>query len=312
MTLLYYDSLFLLHRTGRHPERPKRLQRTWDHLEQQGWPERCGQPSWSEATPVQIERVHGQDYVRSIQAYCDAGGGQIELNTVCSDRSYDAAVRAAGTVCDAVGRVIKGEDENAFCLVRPPGHHALADAPMGFCLFNSLAIGAREAIAAHGLDNVLLVDWDVHHGNGTQDVFYSESNCGFLSMHRFPFFPGSGRDCETGTGDGLGATRNLPITYGEPRREILKRFADELDEFASRIKPQIVLLSAGFDAHREDPIGSLDLETEDFGDLTDSVMRVADQYCGGKLVSLLEGGYNVDILPMCIEQHLERLTDEDK
>ncbi len=308
MTLLYFDPLFLLHETGRHPERPKRLKRTWEHLQEGGLVSRCERPDWADATPAQIARVHGPDYIESVQSFCLAGGGQIERDTVCSDRSYDAAVRAAGAVCDAVSRVLESRRENAFCLVRPPGHHALADAPMGFCLFNSLAIGAREAIAQHQVDRVLLVDWDVHHGNGTQDAFYGESNCGFLSIHRFPFYPGSGEEAETGRGDGVGATRNLAISFGQPRREILKRFADELDEFANRIEPQLILLSAGFDAHREDPVGSLSLETEDFGQLTDSVLQVANQHCRGRLVSLLEGGYNVDVLPKCVERHLECLS----
>jgi len=255
-----------------------------------------------------LTRVHHRDYVEALQKFVAEGDrGRIEQDTVVSSRSYEVACRAAGAVCDAVGRVCRGEHRQALCLVRPPGHHALAEGAMGFCLLNNVAIAARAALAEHQLDRVLIVDWDVHHGNGTQDAFWTDEQVGFLSIHRWPFYPGTGSAEETGAGPGLGTTRNLPIEFGTPRQEYLDRFVTELDEFAGRIRPQLVLISAGFDSHREDPVGSLGLETEDFGPLTDAVTAVARQYAEGRVVSVLEGGYNPGRLAGCVETHLRGL-----
>jgi acetoin utilization deacetylase AcuC-like enzyme len=203
--------------------------------------------------------------------------------------------------------VLAGEDRTALCLVRPPGHHALADRAMGFCLFNNIAVAARTAIDEHGLDRVLVVDWDVHHGNGTQDIFYTDDRVGFLSIHRWPFYPGTGAVDETGAGAGLGATRNLPIEFGTPRDAYREKFRHELEDFANRVKPQLVLISAGFDSHRDDPIGSLGLEVEDFADLTQCVLDVANVHAGGRVVSLLEGGYHPKRLAECVAEHLQGL-----
>jgi acetoin utilization deacetylase AcuC-like enzyme len=178
---------------------------------------------------------------------------------------------------------------------------------MGFCLFNNIAVGARMALAELQLDRVLIVDWDVHHGNGTQDEFWTDPQVGFLSIHRYPFYPGTGAADETGAGRGLGTTLNLPIKFGTSRQDYLKRFEDELTAFADQLKPQLVLVSAGFDSHREDPIGSLGLEVEDFRPLTRIVLNVARTHAGGRLVSVLEGGYNVDRLAESVEAHLEEL-----
>ena len=183
---------------------------------------------------------------------------------------------------------------------------------MGFCLLNNVAIGAKLAFDQLELDRVLIVDWDVHHGNGTQDIFYEDPRVGFFSMHRWPFWPGTGAADETGRGDGLGATLNLPIALGTPRQAILDRFAGELDAFDDRMKPQLVLVSAGFDAHVADPIGSLGLETEDFGDLTQTVRAVAEDHAAGRVVSVLEGGYNPLALAECVCVHLEGLLPSER
>jgi acetoin utilization deacetylase AcuC-like enzyme len=180
---------------------------------------------------------------------------------------------------------------------------------MGFCLINNVAVAARVAVDEFDLDRVLIVDWDVHHGNGTQDIFYEDPRIGYFSMHRWPFYPGTGAADETGAGAGLGATKNVPVAFGTPRREILASFDHELRRFAERIKPQLVIISAGFDSHAEDPIGSLGLETEDFGEQTRSVLAVAEQYAEGRIVSVLEGGYNPPVLAECVSLHLERLRD---
>lgn len=311
MTLLYMNEKFLEHDTGKHPERPERLLAIVRQLQRTGVDARCHRPAWE---PISLERlvlVHGREYVASVRQFAESGGGRIEADTVVSPASYDVALLAAGAVCDAVGRVVAGEEQQALCLVRPPGHHALPENAMGFCLFNNIALGARLAIDELQLNRVLIVDFDVHHGNGTQDTFWEDEQIGFLSMHRFPFYPGTGQWDETGSGRGLGTTRNLPIEFGQSRKFILQHFATELEHFAAKIKPELVLLSAGFDAHREDPVGSLGLETEDFEPLTDAVLDVAATYAGGKIVSVLEGGYNTSRLAGCVELHLERLLERE-
>jgi acetoin utilization deacetylase AcuC-like enzyme len=180
---------------------------------------------------------------------------------------------------------------------------------MGFCLFGNAAIAARCAVQRLGLDRVLVIDWDVHHGNGTQDVFYEDEQVGFFSAHRFPFYPGTGRKSETGRGAGLGTTFNLPLEFGISRLDYLSAFENMLTRAADSIKPDLIIVSAGFDAHADDPVGSLGLETEDFSKLTELVLQVADTHCGGRLVSILEGGYNVDRLADCVEVHLETLLN---
>jgi acetoin utilization deacetylase AcuC-like enzyme len=203
--------------------------------------------------------------------------------------------------------VLRGEAKNALCLVRPPGHHALQNSPMGFCLFNNVAVAARVATEEIKLDRVLIVDWDVHHGNATQDMFWTDEQVGFLSIHRYPFYPGTGAADESGGGAGLGSTLNLPIEFGTPVREYMSSLQSALEKFASRIRPQLVLISAGFDAHRLDPVGSLGLENDHFAELTQLVRAVADQHCAGRMVSTLEGGYNPPVLAECVELHLREL-----
>ena len=309
MTLLYYDAVFLEHQTGKHPERPERLVQVMRQLERTGLDKRCRRPDWEPASDRQITAVHESEYLEKLSVYAEQGGGRIEADTVCSGRSYEVARLAAGAVCDAVRRVAGGQDDQALCLVRPPGHHALHDAPMGFCLLGNVAIGARTAIRELSLDRVLIVDFDVHHGNGTQATFWDDPQVGFLSIHRWPFYPGTGRSDETGGSAALGTKVNLPIEFGTPRREYLEQFTSALEEFASRMRPQLVVLSAGFDAHRDDPVGSLGLETEDFGPLTSAVVDVAEAYAEGKLVSVLEGGYNTGALAGCVALHLETLLE---
>ena len=310
MTLLYTDPRFVEHRTGNHPERPERLREITRRLLEAGLPARCREIACEPISQARLARVHTPDYVQEVQAFAARGGGMIEPDTVVSEQSYNVALLAAGAVSDAVERVVRGEDKTALCLVRPPGHHALPEHAMGFCLFNNIAVAARTAVAEFGLDRVLVVDWDVHHGNGTQDVFYADEQVGFLSIHRYPFYPGTGSTDETGTGRGLGTTLNLPVTYGTSRTAYLSRFAKELESFADKFRPQLVLISAGFDAHREDPIGSLDLETEDFAALSRIVLDVAQTHAGGRVVSVLEGGYNVQALADSVELHLEEMLKE--
>jgi acetoin utilization deacetylase AcuC-like enzyme len=312
MTLLYCPPCFLDHETGDHPERVERIRRIPERLRRSGLASRCREPEFSPVARQHLIRVHAPAYVDEIWAFAKSGGGNIEADTVVSPASYHVALMAAGSVCDAVERLIRGEDTQGLCLVRPPGHHALANRAMGFCLFNNVAVAARMAIDVLGLHSVLIVDWDVHHGNGTQQAFWEDPQVGFLSIHRWPFYPGTGYVDETGARRGLGTTLNLPIRYGTSRGNYLDAFSKNLQKFADRIKPQLVLISAGFDAHRLDPVGDLGLETEDFLPLTRLVLDVADTYAGGRLVSVLEGGYDPAILADCVELHLGEMLNRQR
>lgn len=307
MTWLYDDPQFLQHETGSHPERAARLERITARLRADGLDRRCQRPTWEPVTRDTLSRVHDLAYVDSVARFADRGGGYIERDTVVGPASYAVALSAAGAVIDATRRVVAGPDRQALCLVRPPGHHALPRAAMGFCLFNNIALAARLATAELHLDRVLIVDWDVHHGNGTQATFWEDERVGVFSIHRWPFYPGTGAEEETGAGQGLGATCNVPIRQGTSRAEYRTRFSEAVARFADRVRPQLVFISAGFDAHAADPIGSLDLEDEDFVALTELVLDVAHQHAAGRVVSALEGGYNLRILPGSVAAHLEAL-----
>lgn len=307
--LLYYDPIFELHDTGSHPENAARLLPTTELLNSLARDEAYGCPQWKPAALDRIQRVHSPAYVNEIKSFANAGGGQIEQDTFLSRKSFEVALMAVGAVCDAVERIDRGEDSTAFCLVRPPGHHALTDQAMGFCLFNNVAVGARLAIQELGYDRVLIVDWDVHHGNGTQDTFWEDPQVGYFSMHRDPFYPNTGSATETGAGPGLGTTRNLPIKFGTPREQVLQQFQREVNDFADEIGPQLVFVSAGFDAHKDDPIGSLGLAAEDFDTMTQVVQAIAHQHTNGRIISVLEGGYNPLAVADCVAAHLAVLNN---
>ena len=247
--------------------------------------------------------------VRRARKVAEEGGGMLDADTVILRESYKVALAAAGAFTIAVDDVRNGIDKNALCLVRPPGHHATPNHSMGFCQFNNIAVAADHARRVHGLSRLLIVDWDVHHGNGTQDIFFADPSVFFFSIHRYGmgFYPGTGAADETGKGKGLGTTLNAPIRYGTSPQAYGAHFTAALESAADAIKPELVLLSAGFDAHRRDPIGSLDLDAEDFAVMTRKVLEVADTHAGGRLVSCLEGGYNVDALAESVEAHLKEL-----
>ena len=307
MTLLYTSPVFLEHETGSHPEKSERLRRITRHLHETGLADRCRQPEIQPASLARLARIHSPAYIAEVEEFAKTRPGYIEADTVVSPRSYDVAVQAAGAGGNAVERILRGEDKQALCLVRPPGHHALEKSAMGFCLFNNIAVAARTATKEFGLERVLIVDWDVHHGNGTQDAFWEDPQVAFFSIHRYPFYPGTGSTDEVGGGKARDTKLNVPVKFGTPRKEYLSRFTTELEAFADRVKPQLILISAGFDAHALDPIGSLGLEVEDFQQLSRVVLNIANTHAAGRLVSMLEGGYNVDLLPLCVEAHLREL-----
>lgn len=311
MTLLYTDPVFLGHDTGPHPETAERLRAIGAMLDETGLRNRCTPGRFTPLNPDALLSVHDARVAERARAVAASGGGRLDADTVVSPASYDVALAAAGACVEAVDAVIAGEDHTALCLVRPPGHHATPTRSMGFCLFNNVAIAARHARQKHGVDRVLIVDWDVHHGNGTQDVFYDDLSVFFLSIHRFGhgFYPGTGAADETGTGPGLGATLNVPIRYGASREVYFAAFAEALDKAADASRPELVLVSAGFDAHRLDPIGGLGLEAEDFAELSRRVVDVARTHAGGRLVSCLEGGYHWQATAASVSEHLGVLLE---
>lgn len=309
--LLYVDDVFAGHDTGRHPEAIARIVRLNHLLDCQGWLERATRPHWQTAKREQLTPVHDAAYLEQLEQFCLQGGGRVEQDTVVSSGSWAAATRGAGAAIDATRRVLNGEDTTAFCAVRPPGHHALRTAPMGFCLFNNIAVAAHAALDS-GLDRVMIVDWDVHHGNGTQDAFYDDGRVGFYSIHRSPFYPGTGAVEETGTGAGLGFIANSPVHADIDTPTFLQTFTRGVEDLAAKVRPQLLLVSAGFDAHRHDPVGSLCLVEQDYAELTRIVKRVAADYCGGRIVSLLEGGYHLEHMPQSVLAHISELDNKSK
>jgi acetoin utilization deacetylase AcuC-like enzyme len=311
MTLLFTDPLFQRHDTGRHPESAARLKAVTKRLDACGMPGRCREGKYTPLTEAEVRRVHSQELIDTVRSAAADGGGYIDSDTAVSAASFEVGLAAAGACAAAVSAVIAGPEKTALCLVRPPGHHATPTQSMGFCLFNNIALAARRAIDTHKLNRVLIVDWDVHHGNGTQDVFYEDPAVTFFSIHRFGsgFYPGTGAGNETGARAGAGHTLNMPIRYGTSREDYRAAFLHALERAASVSKPELVLVSAGFDSHALDPIGSLGLEVEDFAWLTRLALEIAQTHAAGRLVSCLEGGYNVEALAESVQAHLEALLD---
>ncbi len=319
MTLLYTDPLFLKHDTGLHPETGDRLRSILARLDKAGLLKKCTAGTYQPLAQETVAQLHAPKQVMAIKQLAQHGGGHIDPDTVVSPDSFTVALAAAGACLAAVDAVVASGgrqppgDRNALCLVRPPGHHATPTRSMGFCLFNNIALAARHAKTVHQLTRILIVDWDVHHGNGTQDIFYQDPEVMFFSIHRYGmgFYPGTGAADETGRGKGLGHILNAPIRFGTSRKDYHARFTNALEKAADKIKPELVLVSAGFDAHAKDPIGSLGLEVEDFIVLTQRVLDVAKTHAGGRLVSCLEGGYNLDALAESVQAHLEELLNAD-
>jgi acetoin utilization deacetylase AcuC-like enzyme len=309
MTLLYSDPLFLKHDTGRHPESADRLRSVTSRLEKAGLTKRCAAGAYKPLSEEAVTQVHAPMQVLKAKQLAQHGGGRLDPDTVVSTDSFDVSLAAAGACSAAVDAILTGRDRNALCLVRPPGHHATPTRSMGFCLFNNIALAAHHAKTAHQLTRILVVDWDVHHGNGTQDIFYEDPVVLFFSIHRYGagFYPGTGAANETGRGKGLGYTVNVPVRFGTPRKTYHDLFTKALEKTADKIKPELVLVSAGFDAHAKDPIGSLGLEVEDFATLSREVLEVARTHAHGRLVSCLEGGYNLEALAESVQAHLEVL-----
>jgi acetoin utilization deacetylase AcuC-like enzyme len=309
MTMLYTDPIFLKHDTGRHPETANRLRSITKRLKESGLVQKCKAGTYEPLAEETVAKVHSAKQIMGIKQLAEHGGGHIDPDTAVCPDSFTVALAASGACVAAVNAVLKGTAKNALCLVRPPGHHATPTRSMGFCLFNNIALAAHHARTAHQLTRILIVDWDVHHGNGTQDIFFENPEVLFFSIHRYGngFYPGTGAENETGRGKGLGFTINVPVRYGTARKDYHERFKRALEKAADKIRPELLLVSAGFDAHAKDPIGSLDLEVEDFATLTREVLEVAKTHAQGRLVSCLEGGYHLEALAESVEAHLKEL-----
>jgi acetoin utilization deacetylase AcuC-like enzyme len=281
-------------------------------LDERGLAKTCTGIEVSPIDMTLVGRVHAKSYLDRLKRACEEGRAYIDVpdSGICRD-SYDVARLAAGSVINAVDDVMSGRIDNSFCAVRPPGHHAERDMSMGFCLLNNIAVAARHLLDDHGLSRVLIIDWDVHHGNGTQHAFETDPRVLFISLHGHPgvVYPGTGYEQERGTGAGEGFTINLPMLAGAGDDDYRRAFDQTILPRVERFNPQFVLISAGFDAHRLDPLAPLELETESFGWMTDQMVGAARDHCGGKLVSILEGGYHLGALGDCVALHAARLLD---
>ena len=309
MTALSADPICREHLIGRpHPERPERFDAVIDALRRAGSLDKMVHLEPRSATEEELLLCHTPWYLQTARHDIEAGYRHLSTgDTDVDGRTWEVAVRAAGASLSAVDAVMSGRARNAFCVVRPPGHHATASRGMGFCVLNNIALAARYAQRRHGLERVLIVDWDVHHGNGTQEIFYSDPSVFFFSTHQWPLYPGTGRADETGNGAGEGSTMNFPFPAGSGRAEILGAVENSLMPAMDSFRPELVLISAGFDSRTGDLLGNFTLTDEDFGDLTRRTMEMADRYAGGRVVSMLEGGYTLDGLASAAAAHVDVL-----
>ncbi len=308
-----YDERYLLHDAGKfHPECPQRLEIIVKGLEKSGILRQLTRIEVAKADNQWVETVHNNCYINRFLEACTSGLNEFEHpdNGICRD-SYDAALLAVGGVLKAIDAVMKGEVDNAFCAVRPPGHHAEADKPMGFCYFNNVAIGARYLQKEYGLKRVGIIDFDVHHGNGTQHIFESDPTLFYYSIHEHPSFayPGTGREFEAGLGKGKGYTVNSPVLPGQGDDDYKRLIMRELLPAFKRFNPEFILLSAGFDAHEADMMSGTTLSTEGFDFISEAIVNLVNLCSGGRVVSVLEGGYDLNILPLLVENHIRFLAD---
>jgi acetoin utilization deacetylase AcuC-like enzyme len=305
---LIYDPLYLKHDTGVHPENARRLEAILRAIESdESLSKRLLRVTPKPAHNEDIVRCHREELVYHLESLCLRGESYVDVDTRISPESFQVAKLAAGAATAAIDAVMSQEGARAFGVIRPPGHHATITNAMGFCLFNNAAIGARYAQARYGVERVLIIDWDVHHGNGTQDIFWNDPTVFYFSTHQYPYYPGTGAADERGGGIGEGTTLNVPLPMGTSAREHRQAFTDAMHQIARRFLPDLVIVSAGFDSRRGDPLGGLMLEDADFAEMTKEVLRIAEKSASGRVVGLLEGGYNLDLIGGSVRSHVSAL-----
>ena len=310
-TGLVYHPAYLEHDMGAgHPESPNRLRAIMQQLEQSGTAARITRIEPRRAEDEWITQIHTPAYVTALNQHAPTSGRvSLDPDTSMSPGSLTAAYLAAGGALAAVDTIMTKQVDHVFCAVRPPGHHAEAGRAMGFCLFNNVAIAARYVQKKYGLTHVLIVDWDVHHGNGTQHSFEDDPSVLFFSTHQYPYYPGTGRGTERGYGAGEGFTINVPMESGEGDEEYRAVFHKTLVPAADDFKPEFVIISAGFDAHKDDPLAGMGLTEEGYADLTHIVAGIAKRHAQGRILSSLEGGYNLEALSASVDRHIQALLD---
>lgn len=308
-TVLVADAVCEMHDPGRgHPEQPRRFRAVMDALQGAGLMEKMVRLEPRDARVEDLALAHDASYLKLAEREILAGTDQLSTGDTQVDmHSWSAAQRAAGSGLAAVDAVCTGHAQRAFCVVRPPGHHAGAYYGMGFCVVNNIAVAARHAQKRHGVGKILIVDWDVHHGNGTQDIFYDDESVFFCSTHQSPWYPGTGMANETGRGPGLGTTLNFPLPAGSGKKEIYGALEAKLVSAMDKYRPELVMISAGFDSRVDDPLGKFRLTDEDFTELTKLVRHLADTHAQGRLVSMLEGGYSLAGLASAATAHATAL-----
>jgi acetoin utilization deacetylase AcuC-like enzyme len=303
-----YNPIYLKHDTGRHVEVAARLEAIISYLEKTGLKKQLTLIEPRPATVAEIALVHAREYIKEIEEKAAKGGGWLDPDTVMSAGSYQAALYAAGGIIRAVEAVMSGEVASAIALVRPPGHHAISQQAMGFCLFNNIAIAAKYALDKYKLERILIIDFDVHHGNGTQETFYDNPQVMYISTHQYPFYPeGSGSMEETGQGAGKGANINIPLPAGCGDTEYLKVFEQIIVPAARRFNPQLILVSAGYDPHHADQLSMMEVTTGSFGRIAGIIKGLADELCGSRLAISLEGGYNLEALAASVKATFDAL-----
>ena len=303
-----YDPVFIKHDTGDHPENAKRLEAIVDHLIRTGAWDELGHVKPRAASLEELELVHTGDHISRIKRMAERGGGRIDSDTIISKDSFEVATYAAGGAIKALDTVIHGQADVSFALVRPPGHHATPKRAMGFCLFNNVAIAAMYALTKLNLSRVLILDWDVHHGNGTQEIFEHDSRVCYISLHEWPLYPGSGKFTETGVGNLV----NIPLPAGCGDVEHLQVLNEIVLPATQRFKPEIILVSAGFDGHWADPLASMKLTATGYASITSLVMLLANEICAGRLVFTLEGGYSLAALAESVKAVFDALLGKIK
>jgi acetoin utilization deacetylase AcuC-like enzyme len=307
-----YDPIYLQHDTGYHVESPSRLTAIMNYLDKTGALTELIEVKPRAATTDELAAVHDRQYITYVEYVARKGGAWVDADTILSSKSFDAAVFAAGGIIRAVETVMDGQLDSCFGLVRPPGHHATSDRSMGFCIFNNIAIAAKYALARYNLEHIAIIDFDVHQGNGTQEAFYDNPHVMYVSTHQFPYYPGTGRVEETGTGEGKGNILNIPLAAGCGDAEYLQVFREVIVPKVRQYKPQLVMVSAGYDIHWIDELAQMQVTTTGIAEMVRMIKGLAEEFCSGRMVIALEGGYHLEALSTSVKATFDVLLGKPR